>query len=174
MGSLAIHQFQQVTDSNPTDVLAAVRTSGVTPEEIQIPRSKIGMEIIVSDPIIIPSADVLTLNATPVELIAGVTGMVIVPKQIYMAIDNGTIDYATNVVTIGGTESLLSDTHYTISNELPLIALSAMGFVGYSFSGQKTGMISGDGLYLSIKTGNPTAGDGDLVCVVIYTLWEHA
>lgn len=172
MGALAIHQFQQVTTDDPTDVLAAVRTSGVSPENIQIPRSKIGMELIVSPAILIPSADVLTLNSTPVELLEGVTGKMIVPMQLLMELSGASTNYATNIQAIAGTESAISDTNFTLTGSLPTMANATMCFPGYSNAGQITGMVGGDGLFLSVMTGNPTTGDGDVVCTVIYQLWD--
>lgn len=164
--------MQQTTSEHSSDVMYLVRTSGVSPANYSIARSLVAQQIRQTI-VTVESADVLTLFSTPVQIVAGVAGKFIIPDRIILVLDSGaSTNYATNTQAIFGTESLISTTNFTVTGGLPTMTGGSIAFPGYSNLGQVTSMVAGDGLFMSVKTGNPTTGDGDVTLVVQYILLD--
>ena len=117
----------------------------------------------------IASADVLTLNSTPLTIVSAVSGYAIEVISASVKLDFNTTAYATNtdinVVCAGATQSQLKDTVLsasvsTVRKLLPVSGLSATD----------TQLISNASLLVSVGTGNPTAGDSDITVYVNYRL----
>ena len=117
----------------------------------------------------IASADVLTLNSTPLIIVSAVSGYSIEVISASVKIDFGTTAYATNtfiqLLTNGATTAqygtgILNATVAT-TKKLPEISTT---------TATTTQLIANADLQVSVKTGNPTAGDSDITIFVNYRL----
>ena len=117
----------------------------------------------------IASADVLTLNTTPLTIVGAVSGYAIEVVSASVKIDFNSAAYATNtdinVVCSGATQSQFKDNVLaasvsTVRKLLPTSGLSATD----------TQLISNASLLVSVGSGNPTAGDSDITVFVNYRL----
>lgn len=120
--------------------------------------------------IIIPSADVLTGNATPINLnITRASGQTIVPIYITAAIISSTTPYATN--TTIAVRYVGADTDIFTSDMLARTDSNAVVMQpNYTVGAAQTQLLSDTDLEVYVKTGNPTAGDGVLVLGVTYNV----
>jgi hypothetical protein len=117
----------------------------------------------------IASADVLTLNSTPLIIVSAVSGYAIEVVSASVKIDFGTTAYATNtfiqLITNGATTAqygagIINATVAT-TKKLPEISTT---------TATTTQLIANADLQVSVKTGNPTAGDSDITIFVNYRL----
>ena len=117
----------------------------------------------------IASADVLTLNSTPLIIVSAVSGYSIEVISASVKIDFGTTAYATNtfiqLIVNGATTAqygtgILNATVAT-TKKLPEISTT---------TATTTQLIANADLQVSVKTGNPTAGDSDITIFVNYRL----
>jgi hypothetical protein len=117
----------------------------------------------------IASADVLTLNSTPLTIVSAVSGYAIEVVSASVKIDFNTTAYATNtfiqLITNGATTAqygtgILNATVAT-TKKLPEISTT---------TATTTQLIANADLQVSVKTGNPTAGDSDITIFVNYRL----
>lgn len=170
MGSKAVHQFTQVTNEDPTDVLPAVRYTGGVPGNISIERAAIAYQRL-DRTVTIDSADVLTLFTTAQPVVFGVSGKIIIPWFSLLTRSGGSVNWATNTTVILGAADTLDNTHYTLIGTLPIVAFpSTVIYPGFTNTGEITSVGVGEDLFIKSKTGNPTAGDGDLSVKVFYAL----
>ncbi|GAG67338.1 unnamed protein product [marine sediment metagenome] len=112
----------------------------------------------------VSSAEILTLNSVPLELVeAPGTGSILMPITAIVKYYYGTIVYATNLNLI-----ILLDNGTIVLNFNNLISLGADTVM---FSGTGTlapAQLENEGIELSVQTGDPTAGDGTLVVHLWY------
>jgi len=117
----------------------------------------------------IASADVLTLNTTPLTIVSAVSGYAIEVISASVKVDFNSAAYATNtdinVVCSGATQSQFKDNVLaasvsTVRKLLPTSGLSATD----------TQLISNASLLVSVGTGDPTTGDSDITVYVNYRL----
>ena len=116
----------------------------------------------------IASADVLTLNSTPLIIVSAVSGYAIEVVSASRKLDFNTTAYATNtdlqLITSGATSvqaqarinSSVSNT-MCIDKSTPALATS-------------TQILANADLLVKVGTGNPTAGDSDITIYVHYRL----
>jgi hypothetical protein len=116
----------------------------------------------------IASADVLTLNSTPLIIVSAVSGYAIEVVSASRKLDFNTTAYATNtdlqLITSGATSvqaqarinSSVSNT-LCIDKSTPALATS-------------TQILANADLLVKVETGNPTAGDSDITIYVHYRL----
>ena len=113
----------------------------------------------------ITSAEVLDLHDTPIDLVdAQGANKIIVPTQIIGELDFNSVAYATNgIVQIfsGGTEEIAS----VSANGFLFGTLSRIVNIGTSNASAvgNTQYVANQPLTISVETGNPTAGDSDIV-----------
>ena len=117
----------------------------------------------------IASADVLTLNSTPLTIVSAVSGYSIEVISASVKIDFSTTAYATNtfiqLITNGATTAqygagIINATVAT-TKKLPEISTT---------TATTTQLIANADLQVSVKTGDPTAGDSDVTIFVNYRL----
>jgi hypothetical protein len=118
----------------------------------------------------IASADVLTLNSTPLTIVSAVSGYAIEVVSASMKIDFNTTAYATNttitLITSGATEAQADNSiDATVSRTGRFRHRSTSGSLATS-----TQMIANADLQVSVDLGNPTAGDSDITVYVNYRL----
>ena len=118
----------------------------------------------------IASADVLTLNTTPITIVGAVSGYAIEVVSASLKIDYNTTAYATNttltLTTSGATEA-------QADNSIDATVARVGKFRHRSTSGSlstTTQLIVNADLQVSVDTGNPTAGDSDITVFVNYRL----
>jgi len=118
----------------------------------------------------IASADVLTLNTTPLTIVGAVAGYAIEVVSASVKIDNPSAAYATNVglelICSGATErQAVSNTALNASvTSVRRLAIDS------TFAATDTQLIANADLLVQVPTGDPTAGDADITVFVNYRL----
>lgn len=121
--------------------------------------------------IAMPSADVLTLNSTPIQAIAarGTNKMIVVKNCFAGFAIYGSTPYATNT----GLALKFSGADLDYFNRDSILAASVAKF--WSLSPKKFGgaagnteMILNTDLNIYVPTGNPTSGDSNLIVLIDY------
>lgn len=162
MANKAINQLPEAGNSQDTDIYILVR-NGVN---YKISRSNMPPGILTAQ-VTIPSADVLTMNATPVIVVsAAPAGKVVVVQGGLVEFANGSSNYATNTtITLVSTTApglpirQASIADMTVPNE----------FITPATAGSSP-MIEGDSVSAQVAVGNPITGNSDLTVTVWYTL----
>jgi len=118
----------------------------------------------------ISSADVLTLNTTPITIVGAVAGYAIEVVSASVKIDFNTTPYATNItlllITSGANEPQADDTiDATVSRTGRFRHRYTSGALPTT-----TQIITNADLQVSVDSGNPTAGDSDITVYVHYRL----
>lgn len=113
--------------------------------------------------------DVQTANTTPVEILAGVTGKIIIPIAASIILKNGgsgATDYATNTIAQIATEEITKNP----GDVEPIFELDCLGAAvpanpQYAFPRVDTlgtpgnfQQVINEGIYFTVKTANPTGG----------------
>jgi hypothetical protein len=114
----------------------------------------------------IPSADILTLSSTPVELLPAPASGYYDAKFIIEYTFN-TTPYITvgNVIITDGTNTIYNDIFDFASFGADTI------FIVQSMNGPtNTGITANNGIYLTNQTADPTSGDGDLLVKIWYSI----
>jgi len=116
----------------------------------------------------IASADVLTLNTTPLTIVGAVAGYAIEVISASRKLDFNTTPYATNTELILITSGAISQQAKGTINS----SVSNTLCVGKSTPGLATStqLIANADLLVQVGTGNPTAGDSDITVYVNYRL----
>lgn len=162
MPNKAINQLDTATDRQPGDVFHVERSlSDYKMDESYLPPA------IKVQTTVIATADVLTLNATPVVVVpAAPAGYVNVPCGGVVEFSGGTTNYAANTTLMlvtttvpGSALRIASIADRTLPNTfvVPATLLVSPAFDGDSISAQ-------------VETGDPTTGDSDLTITVWYYL----
>ena len=118
----------------------------------------------------IASADVLTLNTTPMTIVGAVAGYAIEVVSASVKIDSPGAPYATNV----GLELICNGA--TVKQAVNLSALNASVTsvrrfsIGGSTGATDTQVIANADLLVQVPTGDPTGGDADITVFVNYRL----
>jgi len=118
----------------------------------------------------IASADVLTLNTTPLTIVGAVAGYAIEVVSASVKIDNPSAAYATNVglelICSGATErQAVSNTALNASvTSVRRLAIDS------TFAATDTQLIANADLLVQVPTGDPTSGDADITVFVNYRL----
>ena len=118
----------------------------------------------------IPTASVLTLNTTPLEIVAApAAGYAIEVISFSMSLNYNSAAYATNTTLI-----LITDTANTyqastlIKNTTTSIRRGVINSTPASATTNQ--LIAGKSLKVSVDSGNPTAGNSDIKVYVLYRL----
>lgn len=117
------------------------------------------------------TADVLTLNATPLEVVAAPgAGYAISVIEFSLGITYATTPYATNT-----TIQLITDGADTAQMQISNGLAHTVTGVYNNFSratptAGQTQLLSNAGLQVKVATGDPTAGDSDITVYVLYRL----
>ena len=116
----------------------------------------------------IASADVLTLNATPLTIVSAVAGKAIEVISASVKIDFNSVAYATNVglelICNGATESQSASLSALNASVTSVRRLA----IDSTFVAADTQLIANADLLVQVPTGDPTAGDSDIEVFVLY------
>lgn len=154
----------------PGDVMYGIRSIGSgLHENFSIAAEDIGY-ITETAGGLLTSAQVLALNGTPVSLLTGVPDKIIIPRLLLLSLSGATANYTTNVNVLIGPLSTVDDTHYTMIGSLPQMGVSSVAYPGFLQDGQITAVAEGEDLAITVKTGNPAVGDGDVAWKLLYEL----
>lgn len=163
MPNRSISQLIFSNTRQDTDVLYVVRDGG----DYQLPASAMAPAI-VSETVTLTTAQVLTLNTTPVQVVtpppAGVAAYAV---RAVIQFDGGSADYATNTTLLIGSTGTVSGTDNMLGAD---IQDSSFGPVLGGPMGGFAKAAGGVGLSAFIATGNPTTGDRDLIITTYYYL----
>ena len=118
----------------------------------------------------IASADVLTLNTTPLTIVGAVAGYAIEVVSASVKIDSPGAPYATNVglelICSGATE------RQAVSNTALNASVTSVRRLGLdsTVAAADTQLIANADLLVQVPTGDPTGGDADITVFVNYRL----
>lgn len=167
------------------DILTGADAAGLTPTEIQYligvtsnlqtqlnakanTADFSGILEIKSFSVTIPSAQVLTMNASPITLVpAQGAGLKIKPIAIWGQMTFAGTPYATNgnlVITSGGEVARVTANNFlfgTITREVNILNNTAVGVTFQQY-------IANAPLAATVETGDPTGGDSDIIISGIY------
>jgi len=114
---------------------------------------------------VLSPAQVLALNSTPVVLVSGVVGKELQVISAAMRIKFATVAYATNTTLAIGTTT-------DPDGQAQLNCLAAVadirGTMGLVTTGAVSNLHTGEDLVISVETGNPTAGNSQVVVDITY------
>jgi hypothetical protein len=138
-------------------------TNEVTAAQIKSVVDNVGNEFYFD--VTIPSADVLTLNTTPIELVpAQGANKIIVPTTILAEMDYNTTPYATNgnlVIKSGGGwfVAAAEDTQFLFGTVSRIVNIMV---IENDKSATTVQYVANQPLTVEVLTGNPTAGDSNI------------
>ena len=149
--------FDNTGDTNQTPFFEAVSRANEVNE----------CECIKSASLTIASADVLTLNTTPIEIVAAQgVGKYIEVISASVNIDFNSVAYATNttlqLINSGSTVEQFASP--TLDASIAQIA----NFSAATPSAAQVQLTANTALNVSVKSGDPTAGDSDITVYVLY------
>jgi hypothetical protein len=131
-----------------------------------------GNVIIKEASLTIASADVLTLNTTPLTVVPSVTGYIIDPIDANVDIDFNTTPYDTNVGLQLFHDGAGSIEPIMITNSALNASVSSRRkfTVDSSFAAADTQLLANEDLKISAPGGDPATGDSDITINVLYRL----
>lgn len=123
----------------------------------------------------VTAAQILASFTTPVVLLAGITGAVIIPRQILFNYKSGGVAYAftaatdiwwTNLATFNGTSiaNIGANIFTQLTNQLFIALCAATAFFWNGVSAN----VIGQGIVWKTQTANPTLGNGTLTITIEY------
>ena len=115
----------------------------------------------------IASADVLTLNTTPLTIVGAVAGYAIEVISASVKIDFNSVAYATNTDLYLISDTLPDEQFYWASN---VLATNTDIFAQGTKNNDVNALIENKSVNVEVGTGNPTAGDSDITVYVHYRL----
>jgi hypothetical protein len=115
----------------------------------------------------ITTAEILALNSTPITLVSALENICIVPLAATIHLDYGTAAYATNTTLrfFIGTRQVLNDNSTlltAVADRFCIITPNDIELTPANFSYEP--------LKLTVLTGDPTAGDGEIYVRLTYTI----
>ena len=164
MPNKAIHQLAFSNTVQGDDRLYVVREGA----DYQIQASAFGPALL-SQTVVISSAEVLTLNTTPIQVVDNAPdGFSVFGIRSVVQFSGGSTNYATNTELVIGNTGTVSDTDFQLVGDIA-DRTSAIGLASVNNS---TNYSVGNGLSAYITGANPTAGNSDLVITTFYYLVE--
>jgi hypothetical protein len=118
--------------------------------------------------ITLTAAQVLALNSTPIQVVAGITGKEIQVVNASMHLKYNTATYATNTnlaLKAASAGATITQARVDISQTTDTLGAFAMTEVNNN-------IVTGDALMATVLNGNPTAGDSDVVLDVLYRITD--
>lgn len=114
------------------------------------------------------SAQVLALNSTPIEVVAGITGKEIQVVNASMHLKYNTTAYATNTnMVLKASSAAAADIQARVG-----INETSDSLGSFDLTSTNLNIVTGDALVVSVDGGNPTAGDSDIVVDVLYRVTD--
>tara|TARA_R110000751_G_scaffold86889_10_gene172637 strand:- start:2463 stop:3047 length:585 start_codon:yes stop_codon:yes gene_type:complete len=120
--------------------------------------------------ITLTTAQVLALNSTPITMVTGIAGKEIQVVSASAHLKYNSATYATNVNLVLKSSSAAAAEYqgkYDIS-----YASDVLGT--FELTGLQANIVTGNDLVATVTTGNPTAGDSDIVVDILYRVTDLA
>jgi hypothetical protein len=120
---------------------------------------------------LLTSVEILALNTSHINIVADTAGHFVVPISLVGITTFGTAAYATNTtlsLTAGSSALLLSEWDQSLLTATTTVVKQGKAVI--SSGNTVSDLTPSKGLYLQVKTGNPTAGDGTIEITVQYML----
>lgn len=118
--------------------------------------------------IIITTGQVLALNSTPITIVAGITGKEIQIVSASAHLKYNSTTYATNVNLVLKSSSA-GAAEYQGKYDISYVS-DVLG--SFELTGLQANIVTGDALVATVTSGNPTAGDSDIVIDVLYRITD--
>lgn len=167
MPSRSTSQLALVNQRQDDDLLYGVRDNGYgTWSDLALRVGDLAPEIFRAS-VTIPTAEVLTLNSTPVTVLTATNGQIPIPVFITINFSGGTTPYATNVNLRFYADSA------TIADYFASAGINKAAGVTIVSQANTSGLYQADpnaNLICQVLSGNPTAGDNDLNITLFYRL----
>ena len=114
------------------------------------------------------TAQVLALNSTPITIVGAISGkeIQIVSASAHLKYNSAT--YATNVNLVLKSSSA-GATEYQGKYDISYVS-DVLG--SFELTGLQANIVTGDALVATVTSGNPTAGDSDIVVDVLYRVTD--
>lgn len=118
----------------------------------------------------IATADVLTLNSSPISLVASPgSDWVLMPNQVWGGIDYNSAAYATNTALRLKDSTLVDGQHYFANTVLLPSTADVRGIMAAAAaSGGVIQFAAAGAIQLYVPNGNPTAGNSDLTITMVH------
>jgi hypothetical protein len=114
------------------------------------------------------TAQVLALNTTPIEVVAGITGKEIQVVNASMHLKYNTTAYATNTnMVLKASSAAAADIQARVG-----INETSDSLGSFDLTSTNLNIVTGDALVVSVDGGDPTAGDSDIVVDVLYRITD--
>lgn len=120
--------------------------------------------------ITLTTAQVLALNSTPITIVTGIAGKEIQVVSASAHLKYNSATYATNVSLVLKSSSA-GAMEYQCKYDIGY-ASDVLG--SFELTGLQANIVTGDNLVATVLTGNPTAGDSDIVVDVLYRITDLA
>lgn len=120
--------------------------------------------------ITLTTAQVLALNSTPITVVTGISGKEIQVVNASFHLKYNTTAYATNTTLALRASSSTG----SILQAEAVINGSADAIGVFGLNSGTNNIVTGDNLVATVLTGNPTAGDSDIVVDILYRITDLA
>jgi hypothetical protein len=120
--------------------------------------------------ITLTTAQVLALNSTPITVVTGIAGKEIQVVNASFHLKYNTTAYATNTTLALRASSSTG----SILQAEAVINGSADAIGVFGLNSGTNNIVTGDNLVATVLTGNPTAGDSDIVVDILYRITDLA
>lgn len=167
MPSRSTSQLAIVNQRQDDDLLYGVRDNGSGVwSDLALRVGDLAPEILRAS-ITIPTAEVLTLNTTPVTVLTATSGQIPIPLFVVVNFSGGTTPYATNTTLRFYADSA------TIADYFASMSINKNAGVTMVAEATPLGLYQADpnaNIVCQVLTGDPTAGDNDLNITLYYRL----
>jgi hypothetical protein len=184
-GDIAIDNAGVVTIANDAVTTVkiiddAVTTPKIVDEAVTLPKLDTSLQAyfstassLIYKTVTIGTADVLTGNSTPVEVIGAVAGKIIMPLFVLTTLTYNSAAYTTNlrtqIIYNGATDALLETPTQFLGGTTTKTVLMDVNTIN---GATDTQVLSNAALNWSVQTGDPLAGDSDITLSIVYILLD--
>lgn len=156
----------------------AVTTPKIIDEAVTLPKLETSLQAyfstsssLIFKTVTIPTAEVLTGNSAPVEVVGAVAGKIIMPLFVLTTLTYNSVAYTTNlrtqIIYDGATDALLeTPTAFLSGTTTKTVLMNVNTINGVT----DTQVLDNAALLWKVETGNPLAGDSDVTLNIVYVL----
>jgi hypothetical protein len=158
----------------------AVTTPKIIDEAVTLPKLDTSLQAyfstassLIFKTLTIPTAEVLTGNSAPVEVVGAVAGKIIMPLFVLSTLTYNSVAYTTNlrtqIIYDGATDALLeTPTQFLSGTTTKTILMNVNNINGVT----DTQVLDNAALLWKVETGDPLAGDGSVTLNIVYVLLD--
>lgn len=158
----------------------AVTTPKIIDEAVTLPKLDTSLQAyfstassLIFKTVTIPTAEVLTGNSAPVEVVGAVAGKIIMPLFVLTTLTYNSVTYTTNlrtqIIYDGATDALLeTPTAFLGGTTTKTVLMNVNTINGVT----DTQVLDNAALLWKVETGDPLAGDSDVTLNIVYVLLD--